>query len=65
MNFFIEFNFFYSLACSRKRLNNKHLILIQSQHPFRLVILTYPCHYNKAFAFLNFLYPLIDIYLHK
>ena len=40
-----------------------YLKLIQSQLPFRIVnILTYPFHYKKAFAFLNFLYPLTNYF---
>ena len=36
-----------------------YLKLIQSQLPFRIVdILTYPFPFKRAFAFLNFLYPL-------
>jgi hypothetical protein len=38
-------------------------------HQFKVGILsdwlTYPYHYNKAFAFLNFLYPLTVILLHS
>ena len=32
---------------------------------FQISYLTYPYHYNKAFAFLNFLYPLTVIYLRR